>query len=153
MHRLDRIRGTAGYSLMELLTVLVLVGIIASQAAPSLTSYVQRQKTRGALDRIAADVAYARVAAVRSGQHSIVRFSGPSEYRIEIRRDGQDALRQVGLAADYAGVVLLPPTETLEFNSRGLLVSNPGTGYIVVALGGTRDSLMITPAGRLYRDF
>lgn len=148
-----RSRADAGYSLIEMLTVLTLVAILGSMAAPSLTAYGHRHKARRALDRVAADVAYARMAAVRSGAPSVIRFSGASQYRIEVTTDGEDAVRSVGLESDYAGVVLLPPHGALEFDARGLLVSDPGDGYIVAALGATRDSMMITPAGRLYRDF
>lgn len=147
-----RTLGTAGYSLLETLVVLAVVGILGSMVAPSLTEYVRRQKARSALDQLAADVAFARMAAVRSGERSVVRFSGASEYRVEHSLEGQAAVRATGLSQDYAGVVLLPPSGTLEFNSRGLLVSDPGDGYIVVSLEGTRDSVLITPAGRLYRE-
>ena len=146
-------RGTEGFSLVEMLTVLVLVGIVSGLAAPSLSGYVQRHKARRALDQIAADVALARISAVRSGQRSFLTFSGASRYRVEVVAQGETAVREVGLETDYAGVVVIPPAGRLEFNSRGLLVSDLGDGYIVVAVGETRDSLMLTPAGRLYRDF
>lgn len=149
-----RTRPDAGYSLVELLVVLLLVGLLATLAGPSLTGYVNRQKTRGALDRIAADLALARMSAVRTGHRSVVRFSGASGYRVEVEvAGGDESLRRVELGKDYAGVVVLPPASAFEFNSRGLLATAPGSGIVVVSLGGSRDSLMITPAGRIYRDF
>lgn len=146
-------RSEAGYTLMELLVVLVLVGVLASMAGPAMSEYIGRQKTRGALDQVAADLAYARIAAVRSGRRAVVTFVGPSDYRVEVVGDTIGAARTVRLGGDYAGVVITPPGATLEFNSRGLLVSALPEQYLVVSLGSTRDSLILTPAGRVYRDF
>lgn len=146
-------RSEAGFSLMELLVVLVLVGVLASMGGPAMGEYISRQKTRRALDQVAADLSYARVAAVRSGRRAVVTFTGPSDYRVEVAGDTAAAMRIVRLGSDYAGVVVTPPGATLEFNSRGLLVSALPQQYLVVSLGSTRDSLILTPAGRVYRDF
>src|SRR3712207_5741690 len=67
-------RNTVGFSLPELVTVLVLIGILASLAGPSITGLVDRVKARGALDRVATDVYWARMQAVRSGRSVTVRF-------------------------------------------------------------------------------
>jgi type IV fimbrial biogenesis protein FimT len=153
MRNLHSNRSRAGYSLMELLVVLVLVGILASLAGPAMGEYIGRLKTRRALDQITADLAYARMAAVRSGRRAVMRFQGPSDYSIEVVGDPTVPVRSVRLGSDYAGVVITPPGTTLEFNSRGLLVSALAREYLVVSLGSMRDSLILTPAGRVYRDF
>ena len=57
-------RGRFGFTLVELLTAIVIVGIGASLAAPAFGAYVEKNRTRRALDRIVADVAFARLFAV-----------------------------------------------------------------------------------------
>ena len=141
--------------MIEMLTVLVLVMIIASMAAPSMNSYVGHAKARRALDRVANDIAYARVAAIREGRRATVNFGavGSTTYTIELQGRAA-AVRTVRLGQDYPGVQVTPPTaaRTLVFDSRGLLVSTD-PGAITVRAGGQADSALITTAGRVYRDF
>lgn len=145
----------SGYTMIEMLTVLVLVGIIASIAAPSMNSYVGHTKARRALDRVANDIAYARVAAVREGRQATVDFGASGSTSYTILLEGRaDPIRTVRLGEDYPGVTVTPPTadRTLTFDSRGLLLtSDPGA--IVVSAAGQADSALITTAGRVYRDY
>ena len=141
--------------MIELMTVLVLILIIASMAGPSMGNYVGRAKTRRALDRVANDIAFARTAAVREGRRATVDFGavGSTSYTIEL--DGRAApIRTVSLGEEYPGVEVTPPTasRTLVFDSRGLLIStDPGT--IVVRMAEQADSALITTAGRVYRAY
>ena len=148
-------RGPAasGFTLIEILVVLTLVSILASAAGPAFGAYVGRLKTRNALNQIATDLAYARMAAVRSGNSSSVRFVRSSVYQISVTGAAVNPLRAVSLEKEYAGIVVEAPVAALTFNSRGLLTGGIGRGYIVVRMGTLRDSLAITPAGRVYRGF
>lgn len=146
-------RAADGFSLIEIMVVLVLMGALLSAAGPAASGYIGRFKTRNALNQIAADLVYTRMAAVRSGSGSSMRFTGSSMYSIELAGGVSNPVKSVSLDREYAGIVVLPPVSTLTFNSRGLLTSAAGTGHIVVSFGALRDSLVITPAGRVYRDF
>ena len=141
--------------MIEMLTVLVVISVIASIAAPSMSSYVGRAKSRRALDRVANDIAFARVAAIREGRQATVNFgaAGSTTYTVELQGRASP-IRTVALGRDYPGVEVTPPTvtRTLVFDSRGLLLStNPGA--IVVRSAGQVDSALITTAGRVYRDY
>lgn len=143
----------AGFTLIEILVVLTLVSILASSAGPAFGTYVGRLKTRNALNHIATDLAFARMAAVRSGNTATVRFVRSSVYQISVTGAAANPVRSVSLGKEYAGIVVEAPVASLTFNSRGLLTSGLGRGHIVVRMGTLRDSLAITPAGRVYRDF
>src|SRR5690606_17646652 len=147
------IRSDAGFTLVEVLVVLLLVAVLTALAGPSLSAYVGGSKTRRAVDRIATDLAYARMQAVRSGRHVVVRFDPSGSYRVEVVGDAEAPPRHVTLANEHGGILLSAPVDSLEFDARGLVVSDPGRGIIVVSHGEQRDSLLITPAGRVYRDF
>jgi prepilin-type N-terminal cleavage/methylation domain-containing protein len=146
--------GRGGHTLLELLTVLVLILVMASLAAPSMTSYLGHTRTRRALDRVANDIALARMAAVRGGSRAVVDFSGGTSYTIALQSPSPSVLRTVDLGREYRGVTVRPPTADgrLVFDSRGLLLSAT-TGPIVVSAQGTADSAVITAGGRVYRDF
>jgi prepilin-type N-terminal cleavage/methylation domain-containing protein len=146
--------GRGGHTLLELLTVLVLILVIASLAAPSMSSYLGHTKTRRALDRVANDIALARMAAVRGGTRSSVAFSG-STYTVTLQTPTPTVIRTVNLGQEYRGVTLRAPTADgqLVFDSRGLLLSTTTGPIVVSAAGSVADSALITAGGRVYREF
>lgn len=143
-----------GYSLIEVLTVLVLVLLMVSLAVPSMGSYVGQQKTRRALDMVAADLAYARALAVRAGEPTTIEFQTSGDYLIQVENVPAEVVKRVSLRSEYPGISLSPPTGTgrLTFNRRGLL-RDIGSGFLVASLPGANDTISITATGRVYRDF
>jgi type II secretory pathway pseudopilin PulG len=143
----------AGHTLVELLTVLVLLMVLVSVATPSMRGQIAQNKTRRALDRVAADIAYARMAAVRNGASTVLQFSGTS-YTIEVQSSPARTVRSVELTRDFPGVSLTPPTSDgrLVFDSRGLLISST-PGPMIAAQGSASDTAVITAAGRIYRAY
>ena len=146
--------GRGGHTLIELLTVLVLILLIASLAAPSMNSYLGHTKSRRALDRVANDIALARMAAVRGGARSVMDFGAGDSYTITVQGTPPRVIRQVSLAREYPGVTVAAPTADarLVFDSRGLLLSAM-TGPLTVRAHGQADSALVTAGGRVYRDF
>jgi prepilin-type N-terminal cleavage/methylation domain-containing protein len=151
---LHKIRESAGFSLIELTVVLVIIGISASMAVPSLRSMVDRSRTHGALDRIVGDVAYARVYAIRQGRRTAIQMTSDGTYRIDTMSTGGTwaPIRIVRLRDNFEGVTVTGVTN-LEFSSRGLLMNQVSDGYVKVNRAATRDSIFISPAGRVYRAF
>lgn len=142
-----------GFSLLEILAALVLLGVLLSVAAPSMQGVTSRSKTRGALDQLTADIALARTYAVRDGQRTVVTIRDATEYSI-VRDPGGAAVtvKSVDLGRDYRGVRLVPAAGELTFDSRGLLVS--GTfAKVKASHAGRSDSLVISAVGRTYRDY
>lgn len=151
--------------MVELLTVLALLGILVALAAPSLRGMLQRQRTDDAMRRVAADVAYARMLAVRAGASVAVRFSAPAactpsgtaevaatQYIIVIRTTPERTLKAVSLRDAAPAVCLLMDRDSLAFNSRGIL--SPAFGQKILAVDGTsRDSLTISAVGRVRRRY
>lgn len=143
-------RPTAGFTVIELVTVLVLLGILASIAGPAMGGYVGRNKTRSALDRISSDVSYARILAIREGQRMSVVFTGGGGYLLRVE-DTAEVLKTVDLADDYPGVAVSAPAGSLTFDSRGLL--RVGSGDLIVAMDGMADTMHVSAAGRVYRGY
>ena len=150
----QRVRNRSGHTLIELLTVLAVIAVVVSTASPSMKSYLERNRVRRALDRIANDISYARILAVRSGDRVVLRFSSPTSYELVQEGATPTTLRSVSLASDYPGVSITPPTadSKLEFDSRGMLRSVP-SGAMIARSGTTADSASITLAGGVYRAY
>lgn len=144
------VRGRSGHTLIELAIVLVMIGIAISFATPRMSRYLSALRVSRALDRVASDVAFARISAMRTGAAVRVTFTGAAGYTITVPSTSR-TLRSVSLATEMPGTSLTPPTSDsrLDFDSRGILRS-VGTGRLVAASGGARDSVTLTLAGRMY---
>lgn len=146
--------GRDGHSLIELLTVLVLILVIASLTAPSMSSYIAEARTRRALDRVASDIAYARMVAVRARTPAAITFSSGTAYTIVLQTSPVKVIRSVSLRGEYAGVTVTPPVTSgsLVFDARGLLTTT-NYGPIITRSIHSADTAVITPTGRIYRDY
>jgi len=143
-----------GFTLLEVLTVLTLIAILAGLLAPSISTYLQRLRMRGVLDRFTTDLYHARMLATRSGERIHLRMLPGGDacmksYEIRYAATGE-VLRRVDLSAKASKVCLtLSGSPTLSINSRGMPVGAART--IRVHSGGHADSLRISIIGRVNR--
>lgn len=72
---------TRGFTLIELMIVIAVLGIVSVLAAPSFTSTFARNHLRGAAGEAYADMQFARSEAVQSNGAVVVSFSG-SGYQV-----------------------------------------------------------------------
>ena len=62
-----------GFTLVEMMVIIVIVGLMATVSAPPLFRYVQSNRLQTSVDRMAADLQYARSLSVANSQ--ILRFT------------------------------------------------------------------------------
>lgn len=141
--------------MIELLIVLITIAILVAAAQPSLAGFVQRNQTRRALDRLVADVSSARLQAVHDSRRTAVTIKGDGSYTIDTLSTGGVWVpsRIVQVENQFPGVVMTPADKRFEFNSRGLLVGGSDNAVIVARRGDGADSIFVSSAGRVYRDF
>lgn len=149
-----------GFTLIELMIAVVVLGIMAGLAAPRMTAYLNFNFLDQTANRLTGDIAYARMVAVRTSQRVRVEFTA-SEYRI---RRGTEAnpVKTVPLETEQAGMSIgvsggtwtgtLPPGTigAIEFDSRGIL-RNGGPSTINLSRNGRMESLCVTITGRVKR--
>ena len=149
----------AGFSLVELLAVMVLIGIGAAMAVPRMDGMIAGTKTRAAIGQLGADLSYARILAVRWGRPTSVRFNATgTEYTVTVDTAGTASpnfrvVKRVRVAQEHPGVVLAGPgTQTqVSFTTRGLVYTGQD-GIFKATKGGMVDSLRLYATGRIYRD-
>lgn len=149
-------RRASGVTLIELLIVLVLLGLLAGLAVPSLTRLAASLRSQGALDRLVADLNLARILAVREGRTVELRLAAGADgcvhsYSLR-RRDPPSTLKAVELASELPGLCLRHGgNAVIAFNSRGLVRS--GAQTLWVQHGARADSVVISFAGRVRRSY
>lgn len=142
-----------GFSLAELMLVIVIAGLIAAFAGPRLVNFVRYFAARSDTSQLVADLALARTQAVREGQTASLRVLSSTRYTVTVDRAGQPprVIKNVTLTGARRGVTLAAPAgPRVAFDSRGML--RPGMGNLLVVQSARRsDTVSITGVGRVYR--
>jgi len=150
----------SGFTLHELMMTLVVASIAVMIAVPRLETFIHRERVRGALNRLAGDLEFTRMAAVRSGNTAVLRFRGDprcpsgtaSGYVVSLR--GSVRLLRVSFAPEEGVPTCYSAraTDTIAFGSRGML-SPFNNRTFRASSGGHRDSLTVSVMGRILRRF
>lgn len=145
-------RSAAGFSLIELLCILTIVGILASLATPAMTAQVERIRVRSSLDLLTAHLSRARMLAVRGGLRYEVRFRpdrGCAAAYVLSRAEDGVTVDSVALPARGGVCLSSNVRQRLVIDSRGMLVGSPRMIY--GRAGAQVDSVSVSIAGRVYR--
>ncbi|HYW08768.1 MAG TPA: GspH/FimT family pseudopilin [Longimicrobium sp.] len=148
------LRSRQGFSLVETLAVLTIIGILFAIAAPRFSGLIGANRVVRARDVLASDLNLARMQAIRRGGPTSVQIVGGNQYFVVVPRPNttaQDTIKRVKLGRDYPGVTLSPAAATIAFDSRGLLRSATTTNDVAAVQGTRSIALKITQLGGVYR--
>ena len=143
-----------GFSLMEILTVMVMIGIMASFAVPRFNSTLAKQSVRGARAAITTAHSRARNSAISRGRRTA--FALKDGVLAVISRNPVTGTRDtVGKTTDtvtarFGVTVTVNPStrDSLIFDSRGLGTEASGTD-IYISKSGFADTISISSLGRI----
>ncbi len=146
-----------GYSVLELLTVLTLVGVIVAIVTPSLSTAFQQRSTQGAVDRLMTAHALTRATATRFGRVAELHLDASNaRFWIEVDTSGTGIRDTVGLVHDLSGeVTMTSDRDLLCFDSRGLATTRngceSGDALVQFSFGDRTDSFQTTVWGKVVR--
>jgi prepilin-type N-terminal cleavage/methylation domain-containing protein len=153
----DRGIGESGHTLLELITVMALIGVLAAAAAPFTDT--RRQDINTAINVFVANVRQARARAITSGTHVEFNWLGSGRYEI---RALEEASRSVWLAANTATkqgevpdtVSVAMETTTFEFDTWGMLVSSDEPVDVDFSDAyGANHRVSVWPSGQVYYEY
>jgi prepilin-type N-terminal cleavage/methylation domain-containing protein len=150
--------GRSGFSLIEMLMVVILIGIVASLGFPRIRTAVQKTNVRSARVFLASATATARAAAVQRGCGAVVHFTSGANGLVWVTacprmKAGAGTVDTLGavekLAARYS-VTLTPTRDSIRFSPRGLNLDYQVTIIRVQgASTAVKDSTMINQIGKV----
>ena len=156
LKRTVRRRGD-GFTLIEMLIVLTVMGTLVAILLPSMVTAYRQRATRGAVDRLAMTHALTRATAIRSGRVAELHIDAANtRFWVEVDTSGTGIRDTVGLMTDLAGQVTMTSTRSLLcFDSRGLTTTRnaceAGDALVEFSLEGRTDTLQTTVLGKVLR--
>jgi len=147
-------RNNRGFTIWEVMTVIAIIGIIATFAVPGLLAPRGGAKVRGSANNLRGDINWAKMMAAREGAMVVLRFDSDS-YQIFVDNnadsvptnwvlgpeDRQLRTRQMtaGVAMDASDL----PDNVMRFNRRGLPENLGPDNLGTIGLDGFSDSRQI----------
>jgi len=161
--RTDRSAGKRGFTLVELLIVLVIVAILSAVAIPSLASWYQHFRTNTVARQLMTDLLYARMTAVSQKAACVVTLTAASN-QYTIVQNGANVVMPRQLSFQYInnntgdggnpyyapGVVLgtnpISATWTVSFSALGVPNISPANAVATVTDGaGNQATVTVRP--------
>ena len=128
---------TAGFTLMETMIIVVILGIIVGMTIPAFSKYLQRQKLDGAARELAADIMYARSLAISRRTTFRIEFS---DDQYQIIQNGIDTIMRTKSAP--SGVTFASDADP-NFYAWGLA----DAANVVITGGCQNKNLTLAPNG------
>jgi prepilin-type N-terminal cleavage/methylation domain-containing protein len=151
-------KGTSGFTMIEVLVVIVILAILSSLAIPGFTRWLPNYRLKGAVRDLYSNLQLAKAGAIRDRVDWAIEFPGGNTYRV-VARWGTDEVgeyKTVSLAEYGSGVsfgaggagasidggsLTAIPANPIVFNSRGFttdeaavfayLTNNKNTSFTV----------------------
>lgn len=147
-------RSNRGFTVIEMVIVVVLVGVMMTVALPFLRGSSSKSSVRGAMDAISSMHAVAKATAIQRGRFARLVMSASSSTALIVATQATGStLDTIGSVEDLGtrfGVRFTTTRDTLVFTPRGIGSELSGTTIIVIK-GDFRDTITISGAGRLAR--
>ena len=145
MIKVDNLESRKGFTLVELLFVIVIVGILSSLAVSSVINWVHRVKVRNFAEETLSDLEWARVLAFKKGS-SKVEFQN-DKYLIYVTSDSSTPIKEK-VAPEGVTIITNLTSGEVEFRRNKL---PDRAGSIKISGFGVEYKIVINHiSGRIY---
>ena len=150
-----RLHVRRGFSIIEMLIVLIISGLVMQMALPRFAAMRDRMALRAAKQQIGAYLVTARAVAIRRSRTSTFRISGSTAWVTAAKSDGTDSLvaRNVQLLSS-SGVTVTKGGSTnadsVRYDPRGMAMLNSARTYVLTR-NSLKDSICISRLGLIAR--
>lgn len=142
-----------GYTLTEMLIVVVMVGALTLITLPKFSGLVERNQLNSAREEIQAAIATARAAAVQKGRTATLRFSGNTMWVTVVTNDAGNTATLVPVKnyRSLYNVSLSASDSMITYDMRGFTSPRLASTAVFRIIGNSskRDSVCLTAAGQI----
>jgi len=142
----------AGFTMLELLVVLILIAVLTGLALPKLTTAAQKANIRSTRMELASMAARARAAAIQRGCVDSLHVSTSTAKAwvtaCQVNGSSRDTVGPVDDLGKRFGVTLSTSKTDYGYDPRGIAVGFSG-GTIVITGNGFTDSVVINNVGKV----
>jgi prepilin-type N-terminal cleavage/methylation domain-containing protein len=149
-----------GFTLIEMIIVLGLLGILTAISGPKIASALQKRTTASAVDQLALTHSLSRATAIRYARVAQLHIDVPGKrFWVDVDTSasgsGQRAIIDNVRDMSTAGLTMVSNRTLLCFDARGLPSTSggceSGDAKIVFSDGAQSDSLVTTVLGKILR--
>ena len=145
-----------GFSIAEMLVVMVIAGLVMKMALPRFAAMRDRMALRSAKQQIGAYLVTARATAIRRATTATFRIQSNTIWDTKRNYNGTDStialnvplLTARGVTVTSGGVAA---NETISYDSRGMATGLTGTRTYVLTRNSTKDSICVSRLGLIAR--
>lgn len=138
-----------GFSLLELLIVMVIIAITVTMAAPSISGGLRQTHAQQASATIAQDLERGLALAARTHRPVIFELTpGTMEYELSDRVNGNVyATRQMGAGTEFGLTSMVANTNRVDLLPNGTVGAAALPFELTIQAGGTRQKIWMSRAG------
>jgi len=146
-----------GFTFVEILIVMVLIGIIASLGIPRIRGAIYAQNVRSARVLAGTLVVKARAAAIQRGCASAVHFTSGTAGKVWVTTCkpnssvGLDTLGGLESIAARYSVTFSPSSDSVRYMPNGLALNNNAGTTLKFVSSTYSDSVVINSVGKVVR--
>ncbi len=146
-----------GFTLIEMLIVLTIMGALLAVLMPNMVTAVRQRATSGSVDRLMIAHGLTRATAIRLGRVAELHIDAANKrFWVEVDTSGTGVRDTVGMVNQLDAALTVTSTRSLLcFDARGLATARgaceAGDAIITVSTQGRTDSLQITVLGKVLR--
>jgi len=136
-----------GFSIMEMMVVVVIVGVLTAIAIPAFSSWKERQAVSNVASSLLMHLKQARNLAVAENRSVSITFSS-SAYTVDADTTGSCGPCKDNAVSysQFSGGISISPTTTRTFSSRGTVNS----GTMTLSASGNSKEILMNVLGRAY---